>query len=510
MKIGVTEKIAFGSAIIGGIVSQGQCLFNKFAYSDALNLMFEVGATIPSGRGGLWILKNIEKLVWGNGHYSLPLYNGMIAILAIALSVSMIVHMLEIRDYILCTLLGIVFGAFPSLTALMYFDCTVHLYMVGMCIGIFGVFLSMYQSGLIKRIAGIVCIGISIGTYQAFLPIIVSLLLLGIMKRLYRNDENTGDIDILKQMIASIGVLGGGLAIYYLLNTILQKIVEADYSGYMGIGSEFEVSLKTYLLRIAVGIREFILPSAEGRESVLYTGNGCYVQMMLVLCWGVLSIVLLMMKWKQYSALKRIVLLCCYALTPIAVNLIYVMSAYRIPRMEYSMVMFYVFLAIAIDTLWENSRLEQAKQIKVGKILIIGLFAIASLGFVRTDNISYLKTTLVQEEAIHYFTVLVATIRNTEGYCDEYPVAYINATGKADACLKEYLEFAGIPDDPERNLINYLNDGMWTEFMAAWCGFDPETVSEQAYAENSTVLDMPSYPDQGSIRVIDGVVIVKF
>lgn len=46
--------------------------------------------------------------------------------------------------------------------------------------------------------------------------------------------------------------------------------------------------------------------------------------------------------------------------------------------------------------------------------------------------------------------------------------------------------------------------------MKMWCGFDPETADSTTYEQLPEVVQMPNYPDAGAIRVIDGVVVIKF
>lgn len=43
-----------------------------------------------------------------------------------------------------------------------------------------------------------------------------------------------------------------------------------------------------------------------------------------------------------------------------------------------------------------------------------------------------------------------------------------------------------------------------------WCGFNPEIVDEEAYADLPEVQAMPHYPEAGSIRIIGDTVVVKF
>ena len=55
-----------------------------------------------------------------------------------------------------------------------------------------------------------------------------------------------------------------------------------------------------------------------------------------------------------------------------------------------------------------------------------------------------------------------------------------------------------------------LNDYVWALFENYWCGFQPEEVAPEQYEKLQEVKEMPMYLDDGSIKVIDGVIVVKF
>jgi len=496
------EKCAILGSIAGGFVAQGIGLTNKFAFSDDLNHMFDVGVTLPSGRSGLFILSSLEQLIYGNGQYALPLYNGALAIIAIASAVCILVRLFQITDCFLAAVLGALWTAFPSLTALMYYDFTIHLYMIGLLIGIGGSYLICASRKWPLFLSGVVLIGISIGVYQAFFPIFVVIMLLDMIQKLEEGEAHDTKT-ILYLIIRKIVALLGGLTYYYMMNALLLKLCREEYAGYMGIGSEFEVSIKDYCLRVAVAVREFFVPRKIFSESTIYAGNSRYIYMILVLGLGVMCIMYVHSMWWQQSKIARVVLLLCIGFIPLAVNLMWVLSSYRILRMEYSLVSVFLVVVFFLERI-------DGKYCHGAKVALKAVLILLCLGFIRTDNISYLKTTFVQSEAIQYFNTLIASIKNTEGYKDEYPVLFINSMDKTDSSLKSFEDFEALPEDPRRELQDYLNDFMWQEYMAVWCGYYPTLLTDTSAFTEYRFDDMPEYPDKGSIVVEDSVVIVKF
>ena len=74
----------------------------------------------------------LEKWFYGNGHFSLPLVNGMISLLCIGLSAGLMAVHFHIRSRGLSALVGAVMAVFPVVTSLFSFMYTIHYYMVAL------------------------------------------------------------------------------------------------------------------------------------------------------------------------------------------------------------------------------------------------------------------------------------------------------------------------------------------------------------------------------------------
>ena len=61
-----------------------------------------------------------------------------------------------------------------------------------------------------------------------------------------------------------------------------------------------------------------------------------------------------------------------------------------------------------------------------------------------------------------------------------------------------------------KDVNGYVNDYTWIKFMKQWTGYSPTVIDAAAFAEIDEVKQMPSYPDDGSIAIINDTVVVKF
>ncbi len=77
---------AFFSVLLCGLLAHGMMLFNKLSAHDDLHYLFELGTTVTTGRWTLHILYWLHTLFFQDVPMSLPVLNGVIAILCIGAS----------------------------------------------------------------------------------------------------------------------------------------------------------------------------------------------------------------------------------------------------------------------------------------------------------------------------------------------------------------------------------------------------------------------------------------
>ena len=125
-------------------------------------------------------------------------------------------------------------------------------------------------------------------------------------------------------------------------------------------------------------------------------------------------------------------------------------------------------------------------------------------------NVCYLKADLMQAEAINYYNRLIERIRTTEGYTPEVPVAYINDRSKNDDDFSGNRLFDPIYLPPYQG-NSIINDFSWEKTMNMWCAFSRvEPGEEELQALSGQIEQMPVYPSEGSVQMLDGIIVVKF
>ena len=511
-KIPPEMRAAFWGSLVFGLVSQGMGMFNKYSWHDDIFSLFRVGDTVSSGRWMLYVLAELEILIFGDGHFSLPLMNGFFSLLCIGASAALTVRLLKIQNLVFCALLGAVMAAFPVITALFGFMFAVPYYMLALLWAVAGAYLIRWESPWWEKMIGAVLAGCSVGVYQAFLPVFLTLILFSDLVTMAEGKQALSSfwMNVLIQVI----LIGLSMGIYVAGSRYFLQLTGYVLINYMGLAEVDSVPLTTYIQRAGRAYREFFHPSRYASWD-MYPHHVYYLHFLALGTSALLAIPLIIRMWKQ-SRVKSILFVLMLALIPLGCNFIFVMCGEVHGLMVYGQV-FQVALFV-----WLADRLEISRP-AVRNWTVRGaaaMLALTNLMYARYDNQCYLKTEFQQQEAISWFTTLVTRIKSTPGFRDELPVIWVNREKMQDDTLYnlDQLDFIRL-SSYEENIRGYIANWAWDAYLAHWCGFSPQSIDEEEPEEEEgmgekewppEIQAMPHYPDDGSIQIIDDAVVVNF
>lgn len=505
-KTNIRYKLTFLSVMIFGLFSQGMGMFNKYSYSDDIGGGFStLGASITSGRWMLEVFSRIETFIFGDGHYSLPLFNGVVSIIYISIAACLIVSLLDIKNNLLCICVGGIMVVFPTITGIFGYIFTAPSYMLSMLVGVYGTSLICKNNSLLKTIIGILLITCSVGVYQAFIPVILSLFVFYLIKLC--SEQNIEIKTIYTKIAKAVASIVVSIVLYFVINKIVLSICNQELTSYLGIDTMGKSSIGDYLYRILFAYGRFFILD-QSKEYYVFYSNIKYVYYALMAIAFVLMIIMFKKIFNVDKA-KSFILLLLFAAVPLASNFIFVM----VDASNVHALMVYGQLMPFILLIWMLDNVDVDVQfVKYISIVATALLLLMNVMFCRFDNQCYLEAEYVQQETISYFTTLVTRIKSTENYDDELPVSFVFIDGSRieDKSIYEIEHLNYINVNPYDDMYYYVNNYEWKNFMKRWCGYNPEIVDGSDLVNNKEVLDMPCYPDYGSIKVVDNRVVVRF
>ena len=492
--------LVFLSTFFCGLLAHGMGLLNELSVHDDIYFLFGVGDTFTSGRWFLGVAEYVVRLIFGSGHYSLPFLNGLASIFFLAAFGCVTANLLDLRSPAGCLALGGLLVSYPMVAGVFSYMFTAPYYMLAVLMCGVGVWLVCRGKRWYHRIGGIVVLACSVGIYQAFIPVTLSLMLLYFIHSVFTARQWSWK-DLLRQGIYYVLICAAFMAVYYLVNQVCLSLQGLQLTEYQGISSMGQDGLGVYLDRVKTYIygREiFGTPQME----YMFPFRVKTLFYLLLAVAAVLSIRLVVLTFRENRA-KAATLLLAMALLPMAVNFIFVMCDIWFVHflMVYGQAMFYVYLI----WLMEYSRFSAEGLKKLVRRGIPLVLAVVAVMYVRYDNIHYMDVAFQQQRTIGYLTVLVSQIKSVDGYTDTMPVAFLNEKTNSDETFQT-IEAFNIRLGPKFSPW----DHSWKECMDRWCGFRPKLADSESFAGLPQVEQMPHYPEDGSIQVINDTVVVKF
>ena len=507
-------RTALFSSFLFGLFAHGSGLLNKLSHQDDIANLFGFGATVTSGRWMLHMLSWLEGLFFGTGNTSLPLYNGLLSILLIGSVCALLVDLLDITNPVFSALMGCLTVSFPVMTALFSYMFTSHPYMIGFLMMTVSACLICRKTPWWAKLFAVLLGGAATGVYQAFLQVLLAILLIYDFMTL-RGNEPT------KSVLLRIGIqvlcVAGALLVYFGANQFFLTKFDVTLTSYQGIDRMGVMSLATFLFRVGNAYRAFFFPSRS--VAVDMTPGTLYPLYLLMLCANLVLAVRRLILLGRKNVLQALLLGILFALIPLACNFIYIMSEDVHGLMIFGQTMHPVLLIAQLNS-WEqesfriaetegrrNLRFRLTQGISLATSLLL---AIACIMYARFDNQCYLKDTLQQQEAMSYYTTVISQIKSQKGYTPDTPVCFVTDWSKLDPTIYNL---------PEMDFIHLNLYGHSTAeyihiakeyFMRAWCGFAPNWYWGEDPADWPEVQAMPEYPADGSIQIIRDVLIVKF
>lgn len=378
------------------------------------------------------------------------------------------------------------------------------------------------QKGWLKTLAGILCIALSLGTYQAYIALGVGLGMLLVLSRLRSEVEGKKILLQIGKMIAGVLCAGG---IYYAFWKLCQKVFNIwtsdSYNGLAGMG---DYSQTSFISLIGKAYQQVAYHFWHPEVFVTLTFREQSLGIFWIVLLRLIHLVLLVLT--VYFLLKcrkrlylQILLLIAF---PLGINVICILSK----GMVHSLMIFsYSLLYVLPLFFMEQERTTESQKIQNNKIprgvAIISLLVICWVNIVFTNQV-YLKKNLQEEAAKSLMTRILTTVEMQDDYKPgvtkvwlagsfEQSPAITAAKGFEDLLPYGMGKSAMFYGGTEEAMLNYVlqaninlvrkEDIIGTE--------DIELGDDSIDFVDELLEDMPCYPEAGSCRTIGDTLVVK-
>lgn len=500
LKLTAGFKAAFVSAFIFGLIAHMYMFTNKLPNFDDLIGINSFGATFRNGRWFLWVVGAIAyhlDLV-----FSLPWINGLITLLLLGVSAGMIADLLRMESRTANVLLGAALVVFPSWTGTFFYMFTAPYYALAVLMAVVSVWFTVRcRWGIVPSVVLLAC---SLGIYQSYLPFTATLYVVLLFLMLF--EDRYGYLDILKKSVWYLVSLAAGTLLYFICMKLSLALTGQELTAYKGISSmgKLELSRLPEILK-TIGVNFFGIFLNNNMEiSYNYLTKGMYLVLLAVGAALMLRLFLALLKKRDtLKAIETVVLAGVYVL---AVNSIYIMCEDGIySLMYYSYVFLILFPLVLVD---RSIRQAEGRLVAAAEYGVTLVAAIGIVSYCHFANGQYVSMQLSLEQASSYYTTMITQIKSTDGYQEDMKVV-LSGVDIVDKTLyhNEIMSTFSMSgrDDALADAYSKQN------FILHYCGFQAEMADESILSEQSksVLQEMPAYPNDGSIRILDNAVVVK-
>jgi len=492
------SKAAFFSCLTAGYLIHLYAFTNLIPNSDGLSRVYDLQQMTVSGR---WFLHFASALT---GFTQMPAAAGLLSLALLSLAAALIVDTLALRSALLSGLAGAVMAAFPCLGYTFLYLFTAPAY----CLAILLAALSARLARKMKFgwLWGALALALSMGIYQAYAAVAVSLSLLLVLKETL--DPDSGFPKTLRLGLRLAGFLALGAALYYVILLAFLKVKNLELLSYLGMdaaGAGYPLRelprliFSTYKQAIAF----FFLPSSA-HSFASKTMAAWNLIAALAGCYCLASLCRKREPWRIAGALAM------PALLPLGIGFGQVISPFSdaTPIMKYAYVCVYLALFLLVDRADASIRSERdrarAPAMAAFTLLLLVLF-------LNTNNLLYTASAQAHRATESYLTRLWARVEACPGYEPGMEVAVVGAIPE-DQLASQIPSYARIDHySVPMSSVAPLNKHIYY-YLRDWLNIPVEEPSEEtmlAVSDSEGFQDMPLYPAAGSVRELDGRIVVK-
>lgn len=492
------------AAFVTGFLTHHFALTNVlYNYDDIGQLPTGYGTGITSGRWLLTILGDFAQAIGGN--YNLPFLNGLIFLFIVAFSAGVLVAVLNIHRKDLAVIIGMLFSVFPSISSTLFFKYTAPYYGFGLLFSVLAVWVyDKYKRGML---VSALLMSFSLGIYQAYIPRTIGLFVLLLIQKSLKADAQF--FGLVRQGFLYCITLVLGLVLYFIILNILLRVYGVSLSDYNGINSMGKIALEDFPKLI---YKAFYLLCMMPFKDYCGLADILPIQVAYVFL-AVISVVMI-----GYLLLFRIRKIATAALTgvlcllfPVAVNFIVIMSnGIWIYTLMVNAFVLVPCIPIVIFECLPNTKNRIFSSDGILAKFIGSAIAVIIFAYAYTANINYTAMYYSNRQVENYINSFITQVRMTEEFDTEKKWVYIGELDDPLLRLAWDYEMSYGGNFTTSGQLQYYSRGAWIWHYLGYMPPEADKAKVEEMVKLSEVQKMPCWPDEGSIKAIDDVIVIKF
>lgn len=427
----------------------------------------------------------------------------LISLVCIAISVMLLKRLFMIKSRLGLFLLACVLCIAPQFTETYMFIYCADAYLIAFTLAISSVYLiNKTDNKKIYYLLSIICVAIVCALYQAYLGVVLGLTIILLINKIITNEITVKEV-IKKFFVYMITFLIGVIGYYVCLKLLLkvQGLELVSYKGANSLGINTILDLPKTILNCYKDFCHFfmtnrIINNSYYHRSIIYGVIGLFTLIGMIEC---------LIKIKDNKIAKWLVLILLGVIYPICISVMNIIaSTTRINLVTGPGILITILFPILV---FENSFDNNISNIKKWGITL-GCFALI-LSFIVENAFTY----MVREQTFNNYKVASIDIYSKVTSIDEY-------NEDIPWMFSDVIRFKPIDSEKANGFIsndnvtwdNYIGTFQNRDFYQKYMGVNINIVDKSIYdkiKKSNEFKSMPIYPEKGSIKIIDDVIVIK-
>ena len=497
-------KIQFCSAFIIGILVHLYLMASGMVNHDSV-VVTEYYQWAHNSMGRWFAI--VPNMITGS--FNIMWLNALFALVYVSIAACLIGACLEIRRTPLVLLLSGVIVSFPALAGWLSYRFYVP------DTGMFPVLLSCLAIFLARRfkygfLFGAIPLLFSLALYQAYIGFFAGVMVLILIRDILTDQK-------IKTVIVRALKYLATLFIALIAYVISLNLPSYSYlAGYKDIRSFGGLTIQNLPERFIFSYKDFFdvffRNSLKLHQDYWLSGQVYQYLFAIAVIAVLVLLIFIIINTKLYRDKVRLILLIiAIALLPPACNIIAVLSPDNLYiLMQYSLVLIFALVLIVIDIASEKVKGSKAAHLSTWFLLVFCF--VITINYAIYSNVFYLKMDLLNKHGQAFATSLVTRIQSEDFYDLDTPIILYGSAPHSFALgYFEYMDAIPLEDFPNMySLPAYLliyQDLKNPVYRSS--KYFPEELRDNE-AVMRIIADMPAYPLNGSIKLVEGFIIVKF
>lgn len=453
---------------------------------------------------GRWFY-GIAKIVMSS-RYDLQWIEGIVAGVLVAFSSVMMMELLQIKSRRCRAILSLLIAGFPSMTATFVYQFCAPAYMLALFLAILAVYVIKESMTLWSACIAMICLALSLGCYQIYYIVALSMLLYTVFSKLARGEK----LVACKSLVLYFAfAYFGGAVLYKLIDIILRKIFNYTLSSYQGINMVGDISWVTVLRGIIKIIKELL-----DFYSISFSFNGGFYSnchKIIILLFIINTFIFVFFNNKINLCSKITVVTIILISLPLTYSL-YLITGGNIfyhSLMLFGNIFFYIPLLLYYEIANEEKVLRQSKHRYCIKryISVFSLMALFFLGCYHAINANVTYKRMEQSSEITRFqTIEILTKIDEVSEVGIEKLAIIGSFQTTASVISARPNIIGITYNfltDDNSFINYSRYYYARNFEVC------DTKTKNNIRESEEFKCMNCYPRGDYVKKIGGVIVVK-